>query len=190
MKHKKLFQRKYTRRIFVANNKKKKKSPAEVNAYKNFIKSGDQTSQDTAEIYNANLIGSDQLEENRNSPAEEPAFHRGVVLRKFLKRHIFEVFISILCSAFLALLGWYGATLIQAKIDIAILDVEIEAISVQVDSLSVDAVTKEILELQLEALKQQISGTLGINNAEIAARLDLIEQQLTYITKNYSAEND
>ena len=51
-------------------------------------------------------------------------------------------------------------------------------IEAEVDDLDSDGVTREILQLQLEALRQEVRNTSILQLSEINNRIDLLERQI------------
>ena len=73
---------------------------------------------------------------------------------------------------------WYAKTLIDLKIDCAVFENRISSIEEEIDKLDTDYVTREILYLQLDALKQELLSTSALQRAELNNRIDLIERQI------------
>lgn len=83
-----------------------------------------------------------------------------------------------------ALIGWYGVTLIELKVDCAVLETKLDRVSAQIESLDTDNVTREVLNIQLDALKQELSYEQEINRIEIENRIGLLEQQIALVQES------
>lgn len=163
----------------------RKKSRAEVKEYRKAVKSAPVSLTGTIDTYNSNLAGSNELSDP-NSVDESEALSSGRLpirtrIRRFAKKYTFEVISSFIIAVLVALVGWYGITLINLKIDYAVFSTKLEDIDSQIEDLEVDSVTREILDIQLDALEQEILHGQEISKIEIENRIDLIERQIALI---------
>ena len=84
-----------------------------------------------------------------------------------------------ICMAIIvALAGWYAKTLIDLKIDCAVFESRLSSIEERIDELDADNITREILELQLNALKQELLSGSTLQAANLSNRIDLLERQI------------
>lgn len=159
----------------------KKKTKKEVQAYKAFVKQDLHDQQDTVSLDNINLRGSDQIDDDIHLPTDKPNIPLSYKLKKFFKKYAFESIIVTLVCGFLA---WGGSAIVQMKIDVAVVQTQLDHLKDKVDGLDADATTKEIIDLQIESIKKDLSGSFDLKIASIESQLDLIEQQIEYIEKN------
>ena len=166
----------------MANNNGRKKTKAEVREYKNAVKLSAGTLKSTIDTRNTNLVGSDELSvpdfsDDTSTEARLPWRTR---VKRFIRKHTFEVGLAILA----ALIGWYGVTLFELKVDCAVLETKLDRVSAQIESLDTDNVTREVLNIQLDALKQELSYEQEINRIEIENRIGLLEQQIALVQES------
>ena len=98
--------------------------------------------------------------------------------KRFFKTHIFESVLGALMAIIVALAGWYAKTLIDLKIDCAVFESRLSSIEERIDELDADNITREILELQLNALKQELLSGSTLQAANLSNRIDLLERQI------------
>lgn len=173
----------------MANNTKqgKKKTKKEVQAYKAFVKHDLHDQQDTVSIENINLRGSDQIDADIHLPTDKPNIPLSYKIKKFLKKYAFETIIVTLFCGFLA---WGGSAIIQMQIDVAVVQTQLEHLKEKVDGLDADATTKEIIDLQIESIRNDLSASFNLKIASIESQLELIEQQIEYIEKNSTGNTE
>lgn len=170
----------------MANNSGRKKTKVEVREYKNAVKLLAGTLESTIGTRNANLVGSDELSvpDFPDDTSTEVRLPWRTRVKRFIRKHTFEVGLSIAVTILAALIGWYGATLIDLKVDCAVLETKLNAVSAQIDSLDTDNVTRELLNIQLDALKQELSYEQEIDRIEIENRIRLLEQQIALVQES------
>ena len=167
----------------MANNKRgqKKKSRKEVSAYKNLVKCGIPPQEGTVAVDNYNLRGSGDIDSSDELSMSKPKIPVWYRVKKFIKGHVFESIILTLLCAFLV---WGAGTIIELKVNIAIIETRVEYIDQKIEGLDSNFAAKDIIDLQLDAVKEELSNTFNLKIAEINSQLDLIEQQLEYVEKN------
>ena len=173
----------------MASNAKqgKKKTRNEVKAYKAYVKYDTHDQRDTVALDNDNLRGSDQIDNNIYLPAEDPIVPWHYKLKKILKKHQFETIIVTLLCAFIC---WGTAAIIQIKVDTAVIQTRLDYLEKQVEALDTDNTAKEIIDLQIEAVKKDITNAMALEISDIESQLDLIEQQIEYIEKNSAGNTE
>lgn len=159
----------------------KRKTRDEVKTYKAYVKYDTHDQQDTVILDNDNLRGSDQIDSNIFLAAEDPVIPWHYKLRKFLKKHQFEAIVVPLLCAFIT---WGAATIIQVKVDVAVIQTRLDYLEKQVEALDADDVAKEIIDLQIESIKKDLTNAMALEIADIKSQLDLIEQQIEYLEKD------
>lgn len=175
----------------MANNNVRKKTKAEVKNYRNAVKLSVTALESTIDTRNANLVGSDELSvpDFSDGTPEEARLPLRIRAKRFIKKHIFEVGLSVAVTILTALVGWYGATLIDLKVDCAVLEAKLDTVSTQIESLDTDNVTRELLNIQLDTLKKELSYEQEINRIEIENRIDLLEQQIALVQESIQKES-
>ena len=78
--------------------------------------------------------------------------------------------------------------LIDLKVDGAILATKLDTVSTQIESLDTDNVTRELLNIQLDALKKELSYEAEIDWIEIENRISLLEQQIALVQESIQKE--
>ena len=74
--------------------------------------------------------------------------------------------------------GWYAKTLIDLKIECAVCENRLSAIEEDIGKLNTDQITREILNLQLDALRQELNSVSALQTTELNNRIDLLERQI------------
>lgn len=98
--------------------------------------------------------------------------------KRFFKKHIFESILSVVLTIVVAVGGWYAKTLIDLKIECAVCENRLSAIEEDIDKLNTDQITREILNLQLDALRQELNSASALQTTELKNRIDLLERQI------------
>ena len=158
----------------------RKKSESEVQAYKQGVKSGSMLLDSTIGMRNNNLTGSAEIHEEmpQDSFTQETKIPIALRAKRFIKNHIFESILSVILSIVLAVGGWCAKTLIDLKIEYAVCENRLSAIEKDIDKLNTDQVTREILNLQLDALSQELNTSSILQTTELNNRIDLLECQI------------
>lgn len=170
----------------MASNNGRRKTQAEVKAYKNAVKVLSAPIDGTYDVPNMNLEGSNEVRD-RDFPADTPEVPQipwRLRAKRFLKKNTYEVVVGVVVGVLAALVAWYGATLIDLKIDSAVLESRLNDVDKQIEDLDADAVTHELLDLQLDALKNDISHDHDLDLIELERRIDLLEQQITLVRES------
>lgn len=102
----------------------------------------------------------------------------GLRAKRFFKKHIFESILSVVLTIVVAVGGWYAKTLIDLKIECAVCENRLSAIEEDIDKLNTDQITREILNLQLDALRQELNSASALQTTELKNRIDLLERQI------------
>lgn len=175
----------------MANNNGRKKTKAEVKEYKNAVKLSVTALESTIDIRNANLVGSDELSapDFSDDTSKEARLPWRTRAKRLIKKHTFEVGLSVAVTILTALVGWYGVTLIDLKVDYAVLETKLDAVSTQIESLETDNVTRELLNIQLDALKKELSYEQEIDRIEVESRIGLLEQQIALVQESTQKES-
>lgn len=175
----------------MANNNGRKKTKAEVKEYKNAVKLSVTALESTIDTRNANLVGSDEFSvpDFSDDTPKEARLPWRIRVKRFIKKHTFEVGLSVAVTILTALVGWYGVTLIDLKVDCAVLETKLDTVSSQIESLDTDNVTRELLNIQLDALKQELSYEQEIDRIEIENRIGLLEQQIALVQESVHKES-
>ena len=174
----------------MANNNGRKKTRAEVKEYKNAVKLWTTALESTIDTRNANLVGSDELcaPDFLDDTAKEARLPLRRRVKRFIKKYTFEVGLSVVVTVLTALAGWYSLTLLDLKVDSAVLATKLDTVSTQIESLDTDNVTRELLNIQLNALEKELSYELEIDRIEIENRIGLLEQQIALIQSSIQNE--
>lgn len=174
----------------MASNSGRKKTKAEVKEYKNAVKLSVTALESTIDTRNANLVGSDELSvpDFPDDTAKEARLPWRIRVKRFIKKHTFEIGLSVVVTILTALVGWYGSMLIDLKVDGAILATKLDTVSTQIESLDTDNVTRELLNIQLDALKKELSYEVEIDWIEIENRISLLEQQIALVQESIQKE--
>lgn len=164
----------------MASSKERKKNKSEVRAYKESLKSSDKPLESTATFRNDNLTGSAELQCGMYPEDTTQEVHTSFRVRakRFVKRHAFEVGLSLIVAIIIALASWCIGTIIDLKMSHVDFERRLLVIEAEVDDLDSDSVTREILQLQLEALRQEVRNTSILQLSEINNRIDLLERQI------------
>ncbi len=175
----------------MANNNGRKKTKAEVKEYKNAVKLSVPALESTIDTRNANLVGSDELSvpDFSDDTEKEARLPWRIRVKRFIKKHTFEVGLSLAVTILTALVGWYGLTLIDLKVDCAVLETQLDTVSTQIERLDTDNVTRELLNIQLDALKKELSYEQEIDRIEIENRIGLLEQQIALVQESVQKES-
>lgn len=162
-----------------------KKNYREVHAYKKSIKNDDQPLDGTIELNNTNLIGSEEVHESVISGlnASEDEISIFVKIKRYIRKHTFDTIISFILAVVVALVGWYGKTMIDIKIECAVFENQLVAIEKRIDSLEDNSVTKELLNLQVEAIRKDLENYRLHNSSDLNRRIELIEKEIEIIGK-------
>lgn len=67
------------------------------------------------------------------------------------------------------------------KVDYAVLHTKVKTIEKTLNELETDTITKKLLDLHLDSLKQELNNATDLSYIEIDARIDLHEQQIDFI---------
>ena len=174
----------------MANNNGRKKTRAEVKEYKNAVKLWTTALESTIDTRNANLVGSDELSapDFSDDTAKEARLPLRRRVKRFIKKYTFEVGLSVVVTVLTALAGWYSLTLLDLKVDSAVLATKLDTVSTQIESLDTDNVTRELLNIQLNALEKELSYELEIDRIEIENRIGLLEQQIALVQESIQKE--
>lgn len=167
----------------MASNKRQnfKKTHEEAIAYKSFVKNTTECQQDTININNDNLRGSDQIRDDFGISTQEPLVTWNYKLKRFIRRHLFETIISIVATLFCVFIAWSANTMIQMKVNVAVIQTELEYLEKEVEDLDVDAIDKNVIDLQIEAIRNELSTSINIKTNEIQTQINLIEQQIKHL---------
>ena len=170
----------------MGNGSGRKKNKDEVSAYKRSIRSNSAFLESTVGIRNSNLTGSAEAynEMSLEDSQQEIQIPFRIRAKRFLKNHIFESILSLIVSLIVILAGWYAKTLIDLKIEYAVFENRLTSIEDQIDDLSIDNVTREILTLQVDALRQELLSDSALQKSEIDNRIDLLEQQIDILQES------
>ena len=164
----------------MASTNGRKKSKVELQAYKKSVKSSALILDSTVGIRNNNLTGSAEIHKEMPQDAfvQETKIPFGLRAKRFLKNHIFESILSVVLTIVVAVGGWYAKTLIDLKIECAVCENRLSAIEEDIGKLNTDQVTREILILQLDALRQELNSASTLQTTELNNRIDLLERQI------------
>ena len=165
-------------------NNRRPKGSVQLHEKKNCTEEISLTPKDTSAVFKT-VSGSDNLNESGTISTDKPKASLWYKFKKLVREHVFETVISIITAIIIGIGTWYGATLIQMKIDVAVLDARLSVLEDQIGDLSVNTVTKEIFELQVEAIKKELTSDSALRNTEIEAQIALLEQQIEFI-RNYN----
>ena len=167
------------------NNKKKKgvKTPREREAYWKNARSQNQI--DPTGIYGStNLQGSD----NASFPLDDTVYQKQndvapSSLKTKIKRNKAAIIKGIATLIIIPLLGFIGKWLFDANADIKLIKYRIDTIQTKVDSLDENMVSKEVLDLKLDAIKRDTSALIpdvsSINDKldDLESRIEAIENE-------------
>lgn len=167
-------------RNIVGNGNGRRKSKSEARAYRQSIKSNTTPLESTVDLRNNNLSGSAEANNIAflDSSTQSAKISFRLRAKRFFKTHIFESVLGALMAIIVALAGWYAKTLIDLKIDYAVFESRLSSIEERIDELDADNITREILELQLNALKQELLSGSTLQAANLSNRIDLLERQI------------
>ncbi len=164
----------------MASTNGRKKSKNEVQTYKQGIKSGGMVLESTVGMRTNNLTGSAEIyrEMPQDASVQETTIPFCLRAKRFIKQHLFESIFTAVLTIIVAVGGWYTKTLIELKIECAVYENRLSTIEEEIDKLNTDQVTREILNLQLDALKQELNSTSALQTTELKNRIDLLERQI------------
>lgn len=167
----------------MASKYSRKKTDAEANAYKKSVKRSPLKLEGTVDMRSANLVGSNEIGEQDVSDEgiREARLSLWTRIKRHIKEHAIETGLSIVVTVLIAVVSWSVTTLIDLKVDCAVFETKLGIISEQIKDLDTDDVTRELLDLQLDALRQELSYGREIDRVKIENRIDLIEQQIALI---------
>lgn len=169
----------------MSNHKNGKKSKDAARAYKQNIKSAVIPPEGTVDSSNFNLMGSNEFGNPDISEVPKIApLSWKIRAKRFIKKHTFETGLSIAVAILVAVVGWYGKTLIDLRVSHAVLETRINSLTTKIDNLDTNHITRELLTIQLEALRQELLQSQTIEKTEIEGRIALIEQQITFVQAN------
>lgn len=169
---------------------KQKKTMPQVQEYKRFVNDSTVKIVVTSdENVSPKLIGSDEISPER--------YYKSVQSEKVAKVPIKYAFydwikkdgISFFIGTVLIGLFTWGATNIisidkRLESNTAVYELRISKAEEQLSSLQTFAITKEILELQIQTLRSDIEKNEAVKTSEIDSRISVIEKQIQYIEKN------
>lgn len=107
-----------------------------------------------------------------------------IKIRHFFKKYLGHILVSVFGLVIGTALLWYAKTLITLKVDYSVIDTKLLNLTTQVDNLCADNVTQELLNIQIEALRVELSSAQNLDRAEIENRINILEQQIAYLQEN------
>jgi hypothetical protein len=132
------------------------------------------------------MAGSDQPNLQNNNAKESPKPKKvRYKVTDFFKEHGIEFLIGTVAFSFVC---WVIPNMFDLKSDSRLYDnslniirEDIDKIEASMDSINTDYVTKELLKIQLDSVKESITDNANINRLEIENSINLIEKQIEYI---------
>ena len=95
-----------------------------------------------------------------------------------------NIVLAIAIPVLLAFAGYVFLGVIDSKSDIRVINFQITEIQKDIESLAADSVSKEIMEMQLSALRSSLDDKIVINSKDIELQIELIKQQIEFIKTN------
>lgn len=152
-----------------------KKMPNQTHAYNSFIAnstySPDATMPDANKMLSgtAEISGRNEDQIDSVDPIKKTPFKYRFL--DWVKEHIFPTIMTTVVVAI-------GSVLISHKVQIAVIDQRIVYLDKQIEMISSETVDKELLELQLEALKKEVDSSSSLALNDIKWQIKILEEKI------------
>lgn len=160
-----------------------KKSPAQVNSYKSFLSNPQNQPEDTVDVCNQNLTGTNILQASE-SPASYSEKPLPPPWRIRVKR-FFEAYgiWGIIITALLSFGGWIVSSIHQNDLAIERLTIRLEYVEKALDALDTDGINADELDEEIDALRTSLNASWGLDIKDLENRLNIIELILDSLEK-------
>ena len=167
---------------------RKKKTPAQANQYNNEL--GSRTTQ-IENTYGTDshsyLCGTDEPMERRDDAEKPKPKKLRYKIGDWFKENIVATLVGACITAFIGFIFW---GVIDLKADMKVVDTKISNLQEDVDKLATDSVSKEILDLQINALKDSLEAGWLIDRKELENQIELIRQQVKFVEEKLDDYKD
>ncbi len=120
------------------------------------------------------------LSDTLDSNAETVHIPIATSVKRFLRKNKDDIIIALMA---LVLAGGVK-TLITLNVNYSVIETKLDNLCAQVEELSADSVTQEMLNIQIEALRLELSSAQNLNRTEIDNRINILEQQIAFLKEN------
>ena len=155
-----------------------KKNSAQLNSYKSFLSNPQNQPEDTVDVCNQNLTGTNvlQVSEHSASHSDKPLPPPlGIRAKRFFETYGIW---GIIITAFLSFSVWIVNSIHQNDLAIERLTVQLEYIEEKLDNLDTDGINSEQLEEEIDELRTSLEASWGLNIKDIENRINIIELTL------------
>ena len=158
-----------------SKNHGQKKNPVQLNAYKSFLSDPQNQPEDTVDVCNQNLTGTNVLQDHevstsRNEKPLPPPIK--VRIKRFFESY--GVW-GIIITALLSFGVWTVTSIHQNDLAIERLTVKLDYVEKAFDSLDTDTINTQELNKEIEELRDALKSSWQIDIKDIENRITLIE---------------
>lgn len=124
------------------------------------------------------LCGTDEPMERRDDAEKPKPKKLRYKVGDWFKENIVTALVGAGITAIIGFVFW---GVIDLKADMKVVDTKITGLQEDVDKLATDSVSKEILDLQIKALKDSLEARWLIDGKELENQIELIRQQIEFV---------
>lgn len=153
------------------------RTPGQVVEYKSFLEDPHTQPEDTVDVCNSSLVGSDNLQYSQQSDVKKdfvPMPFRRRAWKWFQDNGI----IAVIIAALITFGGWTVTAIHNNHVAIEKLTVQIEYLEEDIKDISGSSVETDIINAELEAIKTELNSAWSLDIKEIENRLNILELQI------------
>lgn len=155
-----------------------KKNAAQINSYREFLSSPQNQPEDTVEINNENLTGTDFLSDN-GGPTPQTVKPLPPPLKVRIKHFVESNGVwAVIITAAMSFVCWTVINIHENDLSIERLNIKIEYIEKTLDNLEIAGIDAEALEDELEELKAGLESNWKLSAKDIENRINIIELKI------------
>lgn len=157
-----------------------KKTPQQARAYKaSFIENPNVQPDDTVDICNESLAGSDSLDFQNAAPTKDDERIKPAPLLKRVWKWLEKNGLAVLLvSSLIAFGAWIVTSIHSNQVSIEKALVKIEDMENNLNQLSASGAETATIEAELEALKSELGASWKIDLADIESRIGILEYRI------------
>ena len=160
-----------------------KKNPSQLYNYQTFLANPQNQPEDTVDVCNENLTGTNHLQMNEASAAHSEK-HIPVPFGVRVKRFLLANGIwGIILAALITFGGWIVVSIHKNDVDIERLSTKLEYIEKTIENLDTDGVNEDALREEIDDLKAELNAAWGLNIKDIENRINILELILEKLTE-------
>lgn len=160
-----------------------KKNASQLNNYQTFLANPQNQPEDTVDVCNENLTGTNHLQTSEASAAHAKK-HIPVPFWVRVKRFLLANGIwGIILAALITFGGWIVVSIHQNDVDIARLSTKLEYIEQNIANLDTDGVDEDVLCEEIDDLRAELNAAWGLDIKDIENRINILELLLENLTK-------